>query len=381
MRKAYCLIAVLLIGLGTARLPVSAVQLKAGENVSIPAGTSTPDDVYGFASKVDVAGKVIGDVVAAGGQVSVSGTVTQDVMVTGGDVRFSGKAGDDLMVAGGSVTVSGSVAEDATITGGQITFAKDTKVTRDLLVAGGSIALRGSIGRDAKISGGQVELDGPIGGSVQVDAQQLTVGPNAVIKGDLTYTSKQKPQISPLAKITGKTIEKPAPARPKPICAFGCKAAWWLLGFAMLLVVGLVAIRLAPRAAELSADAVVGKFWLSLLAGFLLLTVMPIVAVIVMCTVLGLPLGAIMFAAYFIAVYLSRAFVGLAIGRWLFKRFGNERVSPYLGLLVGLIVLWLLIAIPFVGGLIHLLALMVGLGALATTRYTMMKDLRREGKI
>ena len=362
-------------------IPGWGVQLKAGENVSIPAETSTPDDVYAFASKVDVAGKVIGDVVAAAGQVSVSGTVTQDVMLTGGNVSFSGKAGDDLMAAGGSVTVSGSVVEDATITGGQITFAKDSKVTRDLLVAGGSIALGGSIGRDAKISGGQVELDGPIGGSVQVDAQQLTVGPNAVIKGDLTYSAKQKPQISPLAKIMGKTIEKPAPARPKPLCAFGCKAAWWFLRLAMLLVAGLVVIALAPKAAELSADAVFGRFWLSLLVGLLFLTVVPIAAVIVMCTVLGLPLGLILFVAYFISVYLSRAFVGLAIGRWLFKRSGNESVSPYLGLLVGLLILWLLIAIPFVGALIHLVALLVGLGALVTTRYTMMKDLRREGRI
>jgi hypothetical protein len=362
-------------------IPGWGIQLKSGENVSIPAGTSTPDDVYAFASNVDVAGRVIGDVLACGGQVNVTGDVTQDVMLTGGNVSFSGKAGDDVMAAGGTVTVAGSVAEDATITGGRITFAKDSTVTRDVLVAGGSIALGGSIGRNAKISGGQVQLDGPIGGSVDVDADQLTVGPNAVIKGDLTYTAKQKPQISPLAKIMGKTIEKPAAARPKPLCAFGCKAAWWFLRFAMLLVAGLVVIALAPKAAELSADAVFGRFWLSLLVGFLFLTVVPIAAVIVMCTVLGLPLGLILFAAYLISMYLSRVFVGLAIGRWLFKRFGNESMSPYLGLLVGLLILWLLTAIPFVGNLIHLLALLVGLGALVTARYTMMKDLRREGRI
>jgi len=375
------LVVVLLAGSLCLAIPGWGVQLKGGENVSIAAGTSTPDDVYAFASKVDIAGKVVGDVLAAGGQVSVSGPVTQDVMLTGGNVTFSGKAGDDLMAAGGSVTVSGSVAEDATITGGQITFAKDSKVTRDLLVAGGSIALDGGIGRNAKIAGSKVELDGPIGGSVEVDADQLTVGPNAVIKGDLTYTAKQKPRISPLAKIMGKTIEKPMPARPKPMCALGCKAAWWFLRLAMLLVAGLVVIALAPKAAERAADAVFGRFWLSLLVGFLFLTVVPIAAVIVMCTVLGLPLGLILFAAYLISVYLSRAFVGLAIGRWLFKRFGNESASPYLGLLVGLIILWLLIAIPFVGKLIHLVALLVGLGAFVTARYTMMKDLRREGRI
>jgi len=89
----------------------------------------------------------------------------------------------------------------------------------------------------------------------------------------------------------------------------------------------------------------------------------------------------ILMAAYLISVYLSRAFVGLAIGRWLFRRLGRESVSPYLGFFVGLIILWLLIAIPFVGWLIHLLALLLGLGALATVRHAMMKDLRAEGRI
>lgn len=375
------LLVVLLAGSLCLAIPGWGIQLKSGENVSVPAGSTTPDDVYAFASKVDVAGKVIGDVLAAGGQVSISGAVTQDVMLTGGTIDFSGKAGDDLFVAGGTVRISGSTAENATITGGQITFGKDSKVARDLLIAGGSIALEGSIGRNANIAGSQVRLDGPIGGSVQVDAEQLTVGPNAVIKGDLSYTTKQKPEISPLAKIMGKTIERPLPARAKPRCAFGACTAWWFVRLLMLLLVGVIVIALAPKAAELSADAVFGRFWLSLLVGFLFLTVVPIAAVIVMCTVLGLPLGLILFAAYLISVYLSRVFVGLAIGRWLFKRFGNESASPYLGLLVGLLILWLLIAIPFVGKLIHLLALLVGLGALATARYTMMKDLRREGRI
>ncbi|MCX6376163.1 MAG: hypothetical protein NTU88_09075, partial [Armatimonadetes bacterium] len=104
MRRKLLVVVLLAVSLCLA-IPGWGVQLKAGDNVSIAAGTSTPDDVYAFASKVDVAGKVIGDVLAAGGQVSVSGAVTQDVMLTGGDVRFSGKAGDDLMAAGGSVTV------------------------------------------------------------------------------------------------------------------------------------------------------------------------------------------------------------------------------------------------------------------------------------
>jgi cytoskeletal protein CcmA (bactofilin family) len=361
--------------------PVWGFQLKSGNAVTIPAGETVADDVYAFAANVSVAGDVKGDLVASGSQVSVSGPVSQDVVLAGGTVEVSGKTGDDLWLAGGNVRAAGPVAEDAMVTGGTVILAREAKIGRDLAVAGGQLTVDSSVGRDLKISGGTCAINGSVGGSVTASCDSLTVGPGAVIKGDLVYTSAKKPEISPTAKIMGRTIAKPLPARPARKCAFGCKAGFWFLRFAMLLVVGLVVIGLAPRAAERSADAVFGGFWLALLVGFIFLTVVPIAATIIMCTVLGLPLGMILLAAYLISVYVSRAFVGLAIGRWLFRRLGRESVSPYLGLLVGLIILWLLIAIPFVGWLIHLLALLLGFGAVAIARHAMMKDLRAEGKI
>jgi len=377
MRRCFFAVAVFLIIV----TPVWSFQLKSGNAVTIPAGETVADDIYAFAGSVSVAGNVKGDLVASGSQVSVSGTVSQAAVLFGGTVEVSGKIGDDLWLAGGNVRVSGPVTEDAMITGGTVTFAKGAKIGRDLAVAGGQVTVDSSVGRDLRIAGGTCAINGSVGGSVMASCDSLTVGPGAVIKGDLVYTSAKKPEISPTAKIMGRTIARPLPARPKPMCGAGCKAGFWFLRFAMLLVAGLVVIALAPRAAEKSADAVFGRFWVSLLVGFIFLTVVPIAATIIMCTVIGLPLGLILTAAYLISVYLSRAFVALAIGRWLFRRLGRESVSPYLGFFVGLIILWLLIAIPFVGWLIHLLALLLGLGALATVRHAMMKDLRAEGRI
>lgn len=376
MKKVLCIIAVLVVVVASA---VSAAEIKGGDTITIPAGTTVADDLYAFAQTVDVSGKVVGDVISAARTVEISGDVTQKVMATGGDVILSGKTGDDIMAAGGDVRIAGSAVEDATVAGGTVEFQKGSKIGRDVLAGAGTVVLNGAVGRNAKVSAGEVRVDGTIGGSLDVQSDSLVIGPETVVKGDLIYRTGKKPEISPDAKIMGKTVAKPMPAKPKPTCGFGCKGGMWLAGLLMLLVAGLVVIALAPRAAEAAADAVFGKFWLSLLVGFLVLTVVPIALTIVMCTVVGLPLGLIFMAAYLIAVYLSRAFVALAIGRWLFRK--RETVSPYLAFFVGLLILWVIMAIPIFGWIVNAVALMLGLGGLVMTRYSMMKQLRSEGRI
>jgi len=67
---------------------------------------------------------------------------------------------------------------------------------------------------------------------------------------------------------------------------------------------------------------------------------------------------------YSIALLLAYISTALFIGNWVFSLTGRSSVHLAVVLLLGLFALTLLCMLPFVGGLIRFVALVIGLGAL-----------------
>jgi hypothetical protein len=85
---------------------------------------------------------------------------------------------------------------------------------------------------------------------------------------------------------------------------------------------------------------------------------------------LGGPPNALMsFALYLAALYLAKLWVGAFLGRTLLKSSGATKVDWMLGLLVGLLILTIVGFVPYLGGLVRLGVLCLGLGAFAGQLY------------
>jgi cytoskeletal protein CcmA (bactofilin family) len=378
LRNAIIVCLILLVagaqaGLGT--------EVRSGTLVSVPSGTTVPDDLMAFGQDISVGGKVSGDLLAFGSQVSSEGNIAQDAVVAAGTVNIGGRVGDDLRAAGGTVNVVGVIGDNASVAGGTITMANTSSIGRDLQVAGGNVAINGAVRRNLQVAGGDVTINGTIGGDVRANADQLALGPGAVIRGNLTYTSGKKVNISPGARVAGNIVFKPRPAKERRAPGIAGSVAFWLITFFALYLVGVLLVALAPRMAVEIADRISGAAGVSLLVGLILLVVVPIVAVFMMVTVIGIPLAFILLFAYAVMIYISRIYVGLAIGRWIFGRAGRTETSPYLNLLIGLLIIWLVGAMPVVGWLVNFVAIIIGLGALAYHRYDLTCGLRREGRL
>jgi len=95
----------------------------------------------------------------------------------------------------------------------------------------------------------------------------------------------------------------------------------------------------------------------------LLLT--PIIVFILLITIIGLPLAFITFGLWLIAIYLSKILVGILVGRSLLNNFWlAKKDSLILAMVIGIIVSYLIFAIPFIGWIIALLAVLWGLGGI-----------------
>jgi hypothetical protein len=76
-----------------------------------------------------------------------------------------------------------------------------------------------------------------------------------------------------------------------------------------------------------------------------------------------------LFALYLAALYLAKLWVGAFLGRTLLKSSGATKGDWMLGLLVGLLILTIVGLVPYLGGLVHLGVLCLGLGAFAAQLY------------
>ena len=74
-------------------------------------------------------------------------------------------------------------------------------------------------------------------------------------------------------------------------------------------------------------------------------------------------------AVYLAAIYLAKVWVGAFLGQILLKPTGATKSDWLLGLLVGLLILTIIGFIPYLGGLVHLGVVCLGLGAFAWQLY------------
>ena len=97
--------------------------------------------------------------------------------------------------------------------------------------------------------------------------------------------------------------------------------------------------------------------------------VVPAACLLAILLVISLPLGVMTLGVFAITLYLAKLPVALWIGERILASVGRPGASPFLALAIGLVLLYLVFAIPFyVGFLLKLAATWLGLGTIILTR-------------
>lgn len=351
-------VAALLLALAALAPPASAraATFFANDQVLVPRGQTIDDDVYVLSGTVTIDGRVRRSVVIAGGTITLNGQVDGDVTVAGGTVTINGPVGGSVRVAGGTVTINAPVGWDALVAGGDITLGSGSRITNDVVLGAGSAVVSGRIGGDLRGSAAEIRLLGEVRGDVVLNVgERLSLGPQAVVGGDLIYQAPQEASIDPTARIRGQTrfTQTRAAAGGEPRLTERV-LAWLgslLLRLTWALVAGTLLVLLLPRRSATIADTLREAPLASLLWGIALLIAVPILAIVLLVTVVGVPAGLLLLGSYLAALYLSQVFLGLSLvrgavpGSWRTDR----RLQLWLTMLVGtsLVVLVRLLPLPF----------------------------------
>jgi cytoskeletal protein CcmA (bactofilin family) len=373
-RRFATALGVLAMLLAVAPTPALAFDLRSGESTVVDEGTTVNDDLYAFGNAIDIRGTVNGDVISGGRSVTISGTVNGDVIAAGGRVAVPGQVRGSVRAAGGNLEITGAVGEDVLVGGGTLAIDPTARIGRDLLFGGGTLTLDGQVARGARIGAGNATIGGRIEGDVRADVSELTVADTAAIDGDLVYSADQSATIAQGATIGGRTqrLATPEPTAPGMTDRVISAVVGWLQALVAMLLVGLIFVLLFPTFGRRSANAIWTAPWPSVGIGVALVLGVPMLAVLVL--VIGIFIGGwwlapIILGVYAAALVLGYAVSALLVGQSLAVQVGQRGWHLAAHQAVGLIVLLLAGAAPFVGWIVSLAAAVVGLGALALTMW------------
>jgi hypothetical protein len=139
--------------------------------------------------------------------------------------------------------------------------------------------------------------------------------------------------------------------------------AKYLVYFAL----GLLALALFPRRVDAVSASFVAHPWKSVFTGLLGLVVLPLLALLLVATIIGIPLVAVLGLLVIAAGVLGFTALAYYIGRAL--PFQLRRGTSVLQLAIGTAIVVLVTAIPFLGGMAWVAAALLTFGAVLRSRF------------
>ena len=221
----------------------------------------------------------------------------------------------------------------------------------------GSATIAGTVTESVVVFDGATEISGHVQQDVLVFSGPVTVRSGAQIDGDLI--TSETPTVESGATVVG---EQQGISTQFDAQAFGVASrfAWWLSYSISTLILGLLLLLIAPALDVAITRAVRERVGAAVGWGALVFFLFPIVAVILLVTVVGLPLGIFMLLALALLYTVGYVAGAHAIGRLVVK----PPTSRFLAFLAGWGILRVLGLIPIVGGLVWTLASIFGFGVL-----------------
>jgi hypothetical protein len=262
-----------------------------------------------------------------------------------------------------TVRVTGAVAKNLLAAVQEARVVRDAQIHGDFVAFAATAISEGAIARGIRVFSGRAQIDGSVGRNVDFYGRNLEIGTAAKINGDVNAHVGNRNDVRVAGSVGGQVNTIPPQARPAD--SFGAAAAgvliWELVWLAAAFLTGIVLLRAAPQLVDGAAAAINGG-WPTLGLGFVALVVTPAALLLLLITVVGIPVALTGAALFLFGLYAAKIVVAIWIGGRVLPA-----ARPALGLLAGLTIVTVVLAIPFLGWLARLVVSCAGLGALAWT--------------
>jgi hypothetical protein len=224
--------------------------------------------------------------------------------------------------------------------------------------------------KEAVVFGGDLKVDGEIDKSAVAIGGSVILGPKAVVGGDVVSIGGSVRR-DEKARVKGKIFEMRRP-RACPFTGLfnqgGFFKMFWILKlitFIGFLGLAILAVSIIPRQIGLVSAAIETRLFDSVLWGIIAGVLLVPVALLLMVSIVGIlliPFEALAFLAAAITGYIS---VSQYVGKKITIAFNKPGQSIVWETLIGISILFIVGLVPFIGWMIKICVLIVGIGGVA----------------
>jgi len=312
--------------------------------------------------------------------VNMDKLVDGNVYIVGKDVTITGQIAGNLFVIADNLTIGDDTSTSSY--NGYVfynIYALVNKATLysscyDLYLAGNDVTIEDSfyLYRDLKIGATNANVYATIGRNVDGDIGKLNLKKDdttyANIYGNLNYSSPiQLDEETLKLCVKGETNYSLTAAEVDTSVEENVTIMTHIKDVAIKVIftifVWLIVLWLAPKFFEKAPALITKKPAKTLSIGLLTLVAVPIICIILLLMIITLPISLIGIALYALAISIAFSMVCIAVTYLLKDKLNLNKWFVLLPVLIVVrIVLHLLTLIPFVGGIISFIALILGLG-------------------
>jgi cytoskeletal protein CcmA (bactofilin family) len=277
----------------------------------------------------------------------------------------------DVVIAGCEAKVDARVDGKLRMAGAEVQVGPNAVVTGDASIAGAEVVVKGTVEGDLHAAGGDVRIDGTIDGDARVGAASLTLGPNAKIGGKLRYRAADFNKDDGATVAGGITTSRRGPRHASfDIDGWdrhGHSTLGWIWTVTLMIFAGALAALLPGFSGRVSEE-LRSRPGLTLLFGFIAFACIPVAAVMLMVTVIGIPIGVLAILGYAGLLLLGYVATAVVLGGLLLDRI-NAANAGHLGwralAAVGVMLAIAIVGrVPVLGHFVVFAALLVGVGAI-----------------
>jgi cytoskeletal protein CcmA (bactofilin family) len=294
--------------------PAGATEFRKADNVQVAKNETIKGDIFLTGARGRVDGTVDGDVFFFGQSVDISGHVTGDAIILSQSVRVNGQIDGNIRAFANNLTITGTVGKNILCFDEVVNLDSAGKVGGSLTAVAQNVGVDGHVARDVLAMSDQTIISGTVDGEVRAKGETLSIGSSAQIGGPIHFEGNKPATVDSGAKLVSPVqfTKRERESRYRT----GNYYLWRVIWTAAFVLFGMVLILLMPKFASDTVSAG-ERFGAPLGLGVLVFFAVPVAAIIACVTVVGVPLGVLTLALWFLGLFTAEIVVGAVVGCWI----------------------------------------------------------------
>jgi cytoskeletal protein CcmA (bactofilin family) len=338
------------------------------DRVTVPAGETIDDTLLAAAQIITIDGNVNGDLLAFGREVTVRGNVTGNLVTAAQRVTIEGTIGGSVIGAAENLTFANlRVGRDLYGFANEVEIASDANVSGNATAFAKTVDVNGGVGIDVHGFGETVRIGGNVGDDVVARGARISLLPSARVTGDVTAHVDSADDVDVASgAVVGGTVDTQIVEREQRRNRYATVGHYvsQVVRLGAMFLAGLLLFSVFPVLRDVSLPdplAVLRSGGIGLAAAVTL----PVAALLLCVTIVGIPLGIMTFVLGAIGLFLSKIVLAQIIGRVLFR---DPQTPPHFAatLITGLAIVIVAINLPFVGWMANWALTLIGFGIIVS---------------